>query len=98
VTSRRIDSGAETVAERLASITRDLLTKEGPELLVIFGGDTTLAVFQALGIETVTSCTELLPGIPLSSASFAGRRLDVITKAGGFGDADVLASIRQCRQ
>jgi uncharacterized protein YgbK (DUF1537 family) len=98
VTSPRTRSGAEAVAGRLASITRAVLTQEGTGLLVIFGGDTTLAIFQALGIETVTSCTELLPGIPLSRASFAGRRLDVITKAGGFGDADVLTSIRQWRQ
>ena len=75
-----------------------MLEQEPTDTLVLFGGDTTLAVLRSLGITTVEPFTELLPGIPLSHATYAGRRLVLITKAGGFGDADVLSRIRQWQQ
>ena len=70
-------------------------THLGQGLLVV-GGDTTFAVLQALDVTTVEPCAELLPGVPLSNARFAGRDVAIVTKAGGFGDADMLSRVRQC--
>jgi len=60
------------------------------DTLVVFGGDTVYALCAALGIEMVTACRELTPGVPLSCTD----RLTLITKAGGFGAQDVLGTIR----
>ena len=95
-TSTEIHSEAETIAERLGLVTCAVMNQARTEGLLIIGGDTTFAVLQALGVATVAPCGELLPGIPLSNTHFAGRELAIITKAGGFGGADVISLIRKC--
>jgi len=60
------------------------------DALVVFGGDTLHAICAALRIEVVMACEELLPGVPLSRAG----GLTLITKAGGFGGADLAGAIR----
>ena len=61
------------------------------DTLVVLGGDTLHAILAALGIEVVMACEELLRGVPLSRAG----DLTMITKAGGFGGADLLGAIRR---
>ncbi len=61
------------------------------DALVVFGGDTLHAICGALRIEVVTACEELLPGVPLARAG----DLTLITKAGGFGAADLAGAIRE---
>jgi uncharacterized protein YgbK (DUF1537 family) len=56
--------------------------------LVVFGGDTALAVFGRLGDE-IGIVAEILPYIPLGKL----KDLRVVTKAGGFGDDDALVKI-----
>lgn len=60
--------------------------------LILVGGDTATAVLQALKVEAVELLEEVLPGMPrgrLIGGSFEG--IEVITKAGGFGDIKFLA-------
>jgi uncharacterized protein YgbK (DUF1537 family) len=60
------------------------------DALIIFGGDTAFGIMTALGIETMDSPRELLPGVPISHVKASGRTLQVITKAGGFGGPNFL--------
>ncbi len=83
------------VARRLGEMVREVLASRPVDALVIFGGDTALAVLAALGVTAVESIGELLPGIPLSLAAYAGRPLVLATKAGGFGWPDTLLEIKQ---
>ena len=57
--------------------------------LIIFGGDTALAVFAALGIRQLTPLGEIFPGVAVSSAS--GRIF--VTKAGGYGQPGLVADL-----
>jgi uncharacterized protein YgbK (DUF1537 family) len=57
--------------------------------LIIFGGETTFETLRALGLESVTTVGEVLPGVPLSLAG----EMPVITKAGGFGSEDLVPAI-----
>lgn len=63
------------------------------EGIVVFGGDTLLAVSQALHIDRFLSLGEVLPGVAVSRA----RNFTFVTKAGGFAAPqlfDVLQSGR----
>lgn len=58
--------------------------------LILTGGDVALGVCKELGISKLTILEELLPGIPLSAACFENIFLNIMTKAGGFGEEDTL--------
>jgi uncharacterized protein YgbK (DUF1537 family) len=64
-----------------------------PAGLVVFGGDTALAILNALGCARLEPLGEILPGVPISR--LAGRPLLLITKAGGFGPPDLLYELRK---
>ena len=83
-------------ARRLGAVARQVMDARPLDGLVIFGGDTAFALMQAVGATTVESCGDLLAGIPLSMTRYGNRALGLVTKAGGFGSADVICSIRQC--
>ncbi|NPV09581.1 MAG: hypothetical protein HPY83_16680 [Anaerolineae bacterium] len=59
--------------------------------IFVTGGQTLLAVLKALDVEELSPESEVAPGLVLSWAEAdGGRRLQVISKAGGFGEEDVL--------
>jgi uncharacterized protein YgbK (DUF1537 family) len=60
-----------------------------PQGFIIFGGETAFATFRHLGVRSVTTLGEVLPGVPLSLAG----DIPVITKAGGFGAEDLVPAI-----
>jgi uncharacterized protein YgbK (DUF1537 family) len=63
-----------------------------PAALILTGGDTARAVCAALAIQALDVVREAAPGVPI--CRLQGGRWDglpVITKAGGFGDAETLA-------
>ena len=64
-----------------------------PDLLILFGGDTAAAVLNRRGIADLWPVRELLPGVVLSQTSDASGRRFIVTKAGGFGSADVVEQI-----
>jgi uncharacterized protein YgbK (DUF1537 family) len=86
-------SGA--VSGRLAAATRAVLGAVAVRTLVIFGGDTAVAILDELGVGCLKPLGELRDGVPASLIQAAGRETGLITKAGGFGDADTLAAIRR---
>ncbi|MCD5996837.1 four-carbon acid sugar kinase family protein [Pseudomonas sp. CDFA 602] len=63
--------------------------------LIATGGETARALLVAAGIEQLTLLGELATGVVLAHASLAGRTLNVVTKAGGFGEPDTLLAAWQ---
>ena len=63
--------------------------------IFVFGGDTAFEILQALGCEVVRPLGEIVPGVPLSRIEVAGREAIFLSKAGGFGPVDIVASIRK---
>ncbi|MDQ6700933.1 MAG: hypothetical protein M3Z36_12205 [Acidobacteriota bacterium] len=87
---KREPGGSRTPLENAADVGNRIseLIKAGDfDALVVFGGDTAYAILNALGITTVDSIAEILPGVPVSR--IPGGPL-LITKAGGFGPPDLL--------
>jgi uncharacterized protein YgbK (DUF1537 family) len=59
--------------------------------LIVFGGDTLMGIAGAMSWNSFVPRGELEPGVTVATP--AGSELCVISKAGGFGDADVLNRI-----
>ncbi|MCX8998179.1 four-carbon acid sugar kinase family protein [Rhizobiaceae bacterium BDR2-2] len=80
-------SGAE-VADNLAESLCAVLARD-IGILVLTGGATAEAVLARMGIRSALLDGECLPGLPLARAG----GLTVVTKSGGFGDADTLVTL-----
>jgi uncharacterized protein YgbK (DUF1537 family) len=61
----------------------------GAHAFIVFGGDTALALWRRLGIQTLQPLGEVVRGIPVSRSG----PYTFITKAGGFGPTDLAARI-----
>lgn len=83
------------IAAQLGTLTAQVLAREKPAAVIVFGGDTLLGIARALGCVSVTPLTELLPGIVLSQMQTDTGALFVVTKAGGFGDEALLRLIEE---
>ena len=77
----------------LGELTAKIVRNSPTRNLILTGGDIALGVCSALGIQNLNIVDELLPGIPLSTASLKDVNLKVITKAGGFGEKDTLSKL-----
>ena len=84
------DAGVErarSVGSRVAQFLRD----NPVDAIIIFGGDTAYGIHQALGGHDILSCSEALPGVPVSRIG----TLHLVTKAGGFGKRNLLEELRK---
>lgn len=79
----------EVVALELAR--RAVQQIRGPMGVLVMGGDTAWALWRELGITQLTPLPEVLPGV---AACCAGD-LVFVTKAGGFGEDDLVARVRE---
>lgn len=77
----------------LGELTANIVKKSHVRNLILTGGDLALGVCSALGINNLHIVDELLPGIPLSTAYLKNFTLQIITKAGGFGEKDALCKL-----
>jgi uncharacterized protein YgbK (DUF1537 family) len=95
-TSHRADNPGQRheTAARLADAARARLERARPGALLVTGGETAIAVLRALGADGLRLTGELEPGLAvgtLAGGAFDG--LAIITKAGGFGDADTMVRV-----
>lgn len=74
--------------QRLAALLAPALPFAGG--VIATGGETARALLSAAGIGELRIVEEIESGVPLLHAVYDGRRLCVVTKAGGFGHPDTL--------
>ncbi len=79
----------EKVAEELARQASEMIAARRPRGILIMGGDTAWALWQALGIVTLEPLPEVLPGV----AACRSGELLFVTKAGGFGDENLVEQL-----
>jgi uncharacterized protein YgbK (DUF1537 family) len=84
---------AAAVARALARAALRVLSGRDVEAVLATGGDTAIALLDALEVPALQVMGDLLPGIPFARLSLRGRTLWLITKAGGFGTPDALREI-----
>jgi uncharacterized protein YgbK (DUF1537 family) len=83
-------------ARRLADAARGRIDRERPGAVMLTGGETAIAVLRALEAHGLHLTGQLEPGLALGT--LAGGPFDgltVMTKAGGFGDADALVRVAE---
>ena len=78
----RAEHSSDELAQRVAAANR-------PDAMLIMGGDTAAAVWRVLGIESLDPLPEVLPGI----AACTGGGTLFVTKAGGFGDVNLVEQV-----
>jgi uncharacterized protein YgbK (DUF1537 family) len=81
----------QKVAEAHGRLVREILDSRRFGTLVIFGGDTLMGIAQAMGWTAFVPGGEVEAGVTVATPQ--GMDLVVVSKAGGFGDADVLRRI-----
>ena len=81
------------LADELGRRAATAIAEHRPDAVVLFGGDTAFAVLSALGCSSLRPIGEVLPGVPVSRCDSSD--LVVVTKAGGFGEADVVATVME---
>jgi uncharacterized protein YgbK (DUF1537 family) len=73
------------ITKALAEITKELLN-QNLSGIIITGGATALAVTKKLGVKKIEILDEIQPGVPVLRLD----KLTAVTKAGGFGQQDIL--------
>jgi uncharacterized protein YgbK (DUF1537 family) len=87
------DGDAEGVAAEMARNAVQLLGRRPVGALVATGGDTAVAILQALGRPALQVMGDLMPGIPYGRLQIGDRPVWLVTKAGGFGTREALCEI-----
>ena len=86
---RGTEWGGGEIAQRLSEIVHAILVSvTRPVDLVITGGDTAKPTLASLGVDVLRVVQMVAPGTPISETLDGKWR--VVTKAGGFGDPDIL--------
>jgi uncharacterized protein YgbK (DUF1537 family) len=84
---------ASHVARSLARNALRLLNSRHIDALLATGGDTAIAILNAMAVPALQVMGDLLPGIPFARLEVRGRPLWLITKAGGFGAPEALRDV-----
>ncbi|HWR41489.1 MAG TPA: four-carbon acid sugar kinase family protein [Patescibacteria group bacterium] len=87
---------SENVARILGWIGANIIQTQDITGVVLTGGDTAVAVCNALGVTGIHVLEEIAPAIPLGAMTTKeGKNLFVVTKAGAFGAPDALVKAVQ---
>ncbi|MFJ1027188.1 nucleotide-binding domain containing protein, partial [Bordetella pertussis] len=86
----------DSVARRLGELAARLVLAHGAAGVVATGGDGASAVLAALQASGIALVDEVTGGVPLGTLTGGqAAGLPVVTKAGGFGEQDVLIRAAQ---
>ncbi len=87
---------AGELVERALGLTARGLFDSGVRRLVVAGGETSGAVVQALGVQTLRIGAQIDPGVPATLGQVQGEPLALALKSGNFGSRDFFAkALRQ---
>ena len=81
------------ILDKLANITEEIHNRIGLNTFIIFGGDTLFKIIEKLKIEYLEPVGEIETGVAVSKAKIVEKELVFITKAGGFGNIDIVTKI-----
>ncbi len=81
------------IAKSMGRLTRGILERSKPCVLVVFGGDTAIGIMNDLGCHGILPKDEVEPGVPISAMQSRFGKIHVVSKAGGLGSDAVLNNI-----
>ncbi len=81
------------IADKNGCGIRDALKRASFDAVLVCGGDTAYGMLKAVGFPPIRPVGEVVTGVPISRIAIGGREIYLITKAGGFGEIDILTQI-----
>lgn len=87
----------ERIAGAMGGVLQQVLDMGLDRDVLVTGGDTLLAFMNKVGLDTLTPLGEPVQGVVLSRISYGGRRLNLMTKSGGFGPETLLTDLAAVR-
>ena len=90
-----VTANAQKVGDVLSKVTQMIMIKENIDALIVIGGETALNILKRMGISSLRLVDEILPAVPVAHMSVPcdGDHVIFISKAGSYGDKDVLEGI-----
>lgn len=96
---KKLLTSEEELHNHIASYTSSLVKSISDRVpivnMAVFGGDMVSAVLKQLDCHQVEALGEITDGVPLCRITYRGRSITLVTKSGGFGDADVIPVIEK---
>ncbi len=74
---------------------RVALQRASYDAVLVCGGDTAYGMLKAVGFPPIRPVGEVVTGVPISRVAIGGREIYLITKAGGFGEIDILTQVQK---
>lgn len=78
------------ISNALAALTKALMDGGLDATLMSVGGDTLLALMDAVGVRELIPVCEMAEGVVLTSFQYGQKTYCIMTKSGGFGSPDLL--------
>lgn len=83
------------ISTTLGYIVKELVNMGTDSTLLITGGDCLVGFMEHIGCDEITPVCEMAPGTVLSRIEGNGRRMNVISKSGGFGTETLLVELAE---
>ncbi len=83
------------ISNNLAALIKRLLDEGLNATLLCTGGDTLMALMQAIDISELTPLCEMETGVVLTEFIYKENTYQIISKSGGFGDEDLLIKLAE---
>lgn len=97
--ARRNDISSETlrftISKCLGKIVRYLLEQNLDLTILMTGGDTLMGLMKEIGVRQLHIVAQVGQGTVLSLLEWKDRKIQVISKSGGFGEKEVLCNIAE---
>lgn len=83
------------IANSTGQLVSDLIREHDIKNLIIFGGDTLMGILKNIGCQYIIPVSEIFPGVVFTRAVGKNTAINVITKAGGFGEESIIERINE---
>lgn len=83
------------IANSTGQLVSDLIREHEIRNLIIFGGDTLMGILKNIGCQYIIPVSEIFSGVVFTRAVGKDTAINVITKAGGFGEESIIERINE---
>lgn len=83
----------ENISRNTGKLIKELVFENQVENLIVFGGDTLMGILSALECTSIIPLKEISSGVVFAKVICKNQKLNIITKAGGFGEEDIIEKI-----
>lgn len=98
LTQADVDEDSDVVTKRFSETLANIVEDYKPDAVVASGGETAQGMLSTLGIHSLELVGEASIGVPVSKCEITGRKVNILTKSGGFGEPPLLFELLSAMQ